>query len=216
MTEQRITEQKKKKRRAPRLVRRLAAIVTLALAIILADVLSPYLKDWLSLLLPRIDYQRAAVQLTHEMEKAGELVAIRNTDTGMMTGPINAKFLGKVSEVTAPYLYEIGLGVKLADVALTPEENSLTVAVPEAGMLYDSFQVTGNPQTNDFWGFATQRRYQQMQNDQQQACRQGYLEDPVYMEQAWEAVCEQLEALFRQWTGESLRLQFVHAKDTAA
>jgi hypothetical protein len=143
------------------------------------------------------------------MEKAGELIAVRHTDTGVMTGAINAKFLGTVSQVTAPYLYEIGMGVKLTDVKLAPEETRLTVTVPQAQVLYDNFQITGNIQNNDFWGFASQQRYQQMQDEQQAACRQSYLDDPRFMEQAWEAACEQLETLFRQWTGENLQLRFL-------
>lgn len=199
----------KKKRRGSRLIRRLAAVITLALAILLAEFFSPYIRQWFSGFLPKIDYQSAAVQLTHEMEKAGELIAVRHTDTGVMTGTVQAALLGTVSEVSAPYLYEIGLGIKLEDVKLTAEDSRLTVSVPEATILYDHFQVTGAPQNKDFWGFATQRRYQKMLDEQQAACRQAYAGDPKHMQQAWEAVCEQLEALFRQWTGEDLQLRFI-------
>ena len=199
---------KEKRKRAPRLMRRLAVILTLALALSLANVLSPFMKEWLYHVLPGVDYHSAAEQLTYEMEKAGELIAVRHTDTGVMTGSINARFLGTVSTVTAPYLYEIGIGVKLEDVKLTPGESQLTVTVPQAQVLYDHFQVTGDVQNNDFWGFATQQRYQEMLDEQQTACRQAYLNDPQFMEQAWETACEQIETLFRQWTGENLQLRF--------
>ena len=204
-----MRHEEKRRRRAPRLLRRLAAVTMLALALILADILSPYVKNWVYRLLPHVDYHSAAMQLTHEMEKAGELIAVRHTDTGVMTGSINAKFLGTVSQVTAPYLYEIGMGVKLEDVKLTPDDTLLTVTVPQAQVLYDHFQVTGDVQNNDFWGLATQQRYQQMLDEQQAACRQGYLDDPQFMQQAWETACEQLETLFHQWTGEDLQLRFL-------
>ena len=200
----------KKRRRGSRLLKRIVLIVTLALAIILADVFSPYIKKWIAGFLPHINYETAAVQLTHEMEKAGELIAVRYTDTGIMTGDLKALFLGSVGKVTAPYLYEIGLGVKLEDVKLSPGENELTVTVPTAQMLYDSFQVTGEPESKDFWNLPFQeQRYQRMQDEQQAACREKYLADPAAMQQAWETVCEQLEALFRQWTGENLQLRFL-------
>ena len=202
-------DRKYRRRRAPRLIRRLAAIAALALAIALADVLSPFIKNWMYQVLPHLNYHSAAEQLTHEMEKAGELIAVRHTDTGVMTGTVNAKFLGTVSQVTAPYLYEIGLGIKLEDVKLSPEETQLTVTVPEAQVLYDHFQVTGEIQNNDFWGLTSQQRYQQMLDEQQAACRQAYLDDPQFMQQAWEAACEQMEILFRQWTGENLQLRFL-------
>ncbi len=197
------------RRRRPRLLRRLGAILALALALTVANVVSPFVKDWVYRLLPGVDYHSAAVQLTHEMEKAGELIAVRHTETGVMTGTIDALFFGTVSKVTAPYLYEIGLGIKLEDVKLEPGEGQLTVIVPRAQVLYDHLQVTGDVQNEDFWGLATQQRYQQMLDERQAASRQTYLDDPQFMEQAWEAACEQLEILFRQWTGEDLQLRFL-------
>ena len=208
MTHMREREERKR-RRVPRLLRRLAAIVTLALALILANTFSPYIKNWVYRLLPGVDYQSAVTRLTHEMEKAGELIAVRHTDTGVMTGTIDALFLGTVSKVSAPYLYEIGLGIKLEDVKLTPGETELTVTVPKPQVLYDHFQVTGDIQNDDFWGLATQQRYQKMLDERQTACRQSYLNDPQCLEKAWEAACEQLGTLFRQWTGENLQLRFL-------
>ena len=199
----------KKRRRGSRLLKRIVLILTLALAIILADVFSPYIKKWMAGFLPHINYETAAVQLTHEMEKAGELIATRYTDTGIMTGDLKALFLGTVGNVTAPYLYEIGLGVKLEDVKLTPEENELKVTVPAPQMLYDSFQVTGEPESKDFWRLTGEQQYQRMQDAQQETCREKYVSDPAVMQQVWEAVCEQLETLFRQWTGENLQLRFL-------
>ena len=208
MTEREETRTRKK-RRAPRVLRRLGAIVALALAITLANVFSPIMKNWFSGLLPKVDYNSAAERLTHEMVKAGELIAVRHTDTGVMTGSIDALFLGTVSRVTAPYQYEIGLGIRLEDVKLTAGETELTVTVPKPQALYDHFQVTGDVKNDDFWGLASQQRYQQMLDEQQAACRQAYLDDPQCLEQAWEAACEQLETLFRQWTGENLQLRFL-------
>lgn len=202
-------KQPKTRKRLPWLPRKLLQIAAIALALTLANVFSPVLRQWFGRLLPGVDYKTAAMQLTHEMEKAGDLIAVRYTDTGIMKGEINALFLGTVSEVTAPYQYEIGLGVKLKEVQLVPEENEMRVLMPETQLLYDSFQVTGEAQNKDFWRYATQNRYQKMQDEQQEACRREYLDNPVYLQQAWEAECEQLEALFRQWTGEALRLTFV-------
>lgn len=201
--------EERKRKRAPRLLRRLAAIVTLALALTLANVFSPYIKNWVYRLLPGIDYQSAVTQLTHEMEKAGELIAVRHSDTGILTATREALWVGTVSKVTAPYLYEIGLGIKLKDVKLEIGENELTVIVPQAQVLYDHFQVTGDIQKNDFWGLLNEKQFQQIQDEQHDACRQGYLDDPQFMEKAWEAACEQLEILFRQWTGENLQLHFL-------
>ena len=99
---------------------------------------------------------------------------------------------------------------------LIPEETRLVVSVPDAEMLYDRLEVTGKVENRDFWGLSTQDRYQSMLNDQQAACRKAYLEDQECMEQAWKSSCEQLKGLFLQWTGESLRLEFVHADGASA
>ncbi len=192
------------------LPRKIGLIVALALAIVLASYFSPYITGWLNRVLFRIDYRQTATQLTHEMREVGELIALRNTDTGVLDGDIKAKLIGSVSHITVPYTYEIGLGVKLEKVTLTPEENRLVVAVPDAEMLYDRFEVTGKVDNRDFWGLSTQDRYQTMLNEQQNVCRKAYLDNPECMEQAWKSSCEQLKALFLQWTGESLRLEFVH------
>ncbi|MBR5111320.1 MAG: hypothetical protein IK099_14165 [Clostridia bacterium] len=193
------------------LPRKIGLVIMLALALVLAGYFSPYITGWLNQVIFRIDYQKTATQLTHEMEKVGELIAVRHSDTGILEGDIKAKLIGSVSHITVPYAYEIGLGVKLENVALTPKETGLVVAVPDAEVLYDRFEVTGKTENKDFWGLATQDRYQAMLNEQQAACRQAYLDDPAYMEEAWEAACEQMKTLFLQWTGESLRLEFVHA-----
>ena len=200
---------RRRSRRGGRLFKRLGLILALAAAFVVADIASPYIKQWLWNYLPHINYQETATQLTHEMAKVGELISLRSTDTGIMTGEIKAKLLGTVSTVNAPYLYEIGLGVSLEDVALTPEETRLVVAVPEAKIIYDHFEVTGAPENQDFWGMATQQRYQAMVDQRQEACRQMYLDDPEYMTQAWDSACEQLRALFAQWTGEDLQLEFI-------
>ena len=198
------------------LPRKIGLIVALALAIVLASYFSPYITGWLNQVLFHIDYRQTATQLTHEMQEVGELIAIRHTDTGVLDGDIRAKLIGSVSHITVPYTYEIGLGVKLEKVTLTPEETRLVVAVPDAEMLYDRFEVTGKTESRDFWGLSNQDRYQSMLNQRQEACRKAYLEDPECMEQAWKSSCEQLKALFLQWTGENLRLEFTHADGTAS
>ena len=198
------------------LPRKIGLIVVLALAIVLASYFSPYITGWLNQVLFHIDYQQTATQLTHEMQEVGELIALRNTDTGVLDGDIKAKLIGSVSHITVPYTYEIGLGVKLEKVTLIPEETRLVVSVPDAEMLYDRLEVTGKVENRDFWGLSTQDRYQSMLNEQQDACRKAYLEDPECMEQAWKSSCEQLKALFLQWTGESLRLEFTHTNGAAA
>ena len=198
------------------LPRKIGLIVALALAIVLASYFSPYITGWLNQVLFRVDYRQTATQLTHEMQEVGEFIAIRHTDTGVLDGDIRAKLIGSVSHITVPYTYEIGLGVKLEKVTLTPEETRLVVAVPDAEMLYDRFEVTGKTESRDFWGLSNQDRYQSMLNQRQEACRKAYLEDPECMEQAWKSSCEQLKALFLQWTGENLRLEFTHADGTAS
>lgn len=194
-----------------RVLKFLLRVVALALALTLAAVLFPYAKQWLSALLPQGKYARYSTQLTHEMEKAGELTALRCNDTGMMEARTNALLVGSVQEVRVPYAYEIGLGFSLSSVRLTATDTGLTVAVPETQMLYDSFQVTGEPDVKDFWYHLTESRYQEMLNEQAAACRAAYLENDQCQKEAWDAACEALNTLLTQWAGEQLPLTFVKA-----
>lgn len=189
--------------------KRLLRIISSALAIVLAAVLFPYAKPWLSDLLPQGKYQRISMLLTHELEEAGELTVIKYADTGIMHTETNALFLGKIQEVTVPYSYEIGFGFKLSDVHVRAEETGLSVYLPEIGILYDTFQATDNPEIKDFWNLLSQKQYQKMLDDQSAACRAEYEANAQYHEETWEAACRALEGLFRQWSGQSLSLTFL-------
>ena len=49
----------------------------MALVIALVIVLLPLVRGWMGGLLPGLDYEKMSELLTHEMEKAGELVSVR-------------------------------------------------------------------------------------------------------------------------------------------
>ena len=125
--------------------------------------------------------------------------------------------------VKAPYAYEVGFGLKLAEVALNPVEEGLVVEVPDAKALYDSFNITGDPEISDPFGLISKDRtmgngdlYQRLVDDEHTACRLRYENDPEYSRQAWDAAVEQLAQLFKQWSGEELTLEFVHASGEPA
>lgn len=198
-----------------RLFKAVLRVIALALAIILAVTLLPYARNFLRQYLPQGKYDQTSARLTHEMQAVGELTAVRHRDTGVMVATVDALLVGTVQKVSVPYAYEIGLGLRLDDVKLTPTENGITVSVPDAAMLYDSFTVTGEPEVSDFWYRLTENRYQQMLDGQAAACRAEYLEDAVCMQQAWDAACDQLAALFSKWSGETLPLQFEHIAKAA-
>jgi len=192
-----------------RFFKRILRIISLALALMLAAVFYPYAKDWLQGIFPQGKYERISTLLTHELEEAGELTAIRYTDTGIMYAETNALFLGSVQQVSVPYAYEIGLGFPLSEVKIQPLENAMEVTLPQIRMLYDSFQVTGEPEVNDFWYHLTESRYQKMLDDQALSCREEYLEGEQYRQEAWDAACKTLQTLFAQWANESLIITFV-------
>lgn len=203
-----------RRRRHPwRWVKRAFRLALLCALIALGILYYNPISRFLSALIYGVDYTATAQLLSHEMETVGELITLRSVDTGILTGTIKAKFLGTVSEISVPYEYEIGMGIRLSDVQLRPEEYSLTVAVPKAQVLYDSFQVTGEATGSDFLGQATKSRYQKLQDDQHQICREGYENDADTLRQAWDSACEQLRSLFSQWSGQNLSLDFVPAEE---
>ena len=202
-----------KRRSAGRWIGRTVRIAVLCALVALGVLYYNPIARFVNALINGVDYTATAQLLSHELEEVGELVTLRATDTGVLTGTIKAKFLGTVSEIKAPYVYEIGLGIRLTDVRLQPEESSLTVFVPPAQVLYDSFQVTGETTGSDFLGQATKDRYQKLQDDQHRICREGYENDAETVRKAWDSACEQLKTLFSQWSGQNLSLHFVSSEE---
>lgn len=194
-----------------RALKRLGRIITLAAVLTLAAALYPYAKDLIGGWLPQGRYERASRLISHEMEQAGDLIAVRHRDTGLMEAGMQALLVGEVNHVKAPYAYEIGLGFHLADVTLKTEAESITVTVPPVQMLYDSFQITDSPEISDFWRLMGEADYQRLVDQQAAECRRGYLENEETMDQAWESGCRELEKLFAQWTGEELQFTFRQA-----
>lgn len=192
-------------------------ILSAALVILLVCTFLPVVKPWLQGLLPKGKYIHTSTQLTHAMEKAGNLTAVTYTDTGVAVSETKALLLGTVQKVSIPYEYEIGFGFALSDVTLTADENSITVQLPPIRMLYDRFTVTGDADVDDFWYHLSENRYQSILDEQTLSCRSGYLESKTYQQAAFDAACESLSGLFRQWSGEeSLPLTFVPAPDDAS
>ena len=198
--------------------RKILGIISLALVITLVIVLLPVIRGLFGGILPGLDYARMSELLTHEMKEAGELIAVRYTDTGVMSGTVST-----FVSVKAPYTYEVGFGLKLADVVLNPVEEGLVVEVPDTQALYDSFNITGDPEISDPFGLVAKDRmmgngdlYQRLVDDEHAACRLRYETDPEYSRQAWDAAVEQLKQLFKQWSGEDLTLEFVHASGQPA
>ncbi len=190
--------------------KKILSVIGLALVITLAAALYPYIRQMVREWLPQGKYDRATMLISHEMEKAGELTAVRYTDQAVMEASTKALLIGEVQNVKAPYSYEIGLGIRLADVQLTAGDAGITVAVPDVEMLYDSFRVTGSPEVQDFLYKLSESRYQKMIDDQAAACRTRYLGDAECLNAAWDAACETLKSLIGQWTGETIPLQFRH------
>lgn len=194
-----------------RLGRLILRVITLALALSLAAALFPYVRDLARSILPQGKYQQTVTLISHEMEKAGELTAVRHIDWEVLESSTKALLIGEVQQVKVPYQYEIGLGIRLDEVAVNAKEDSIQVTVPEAEMLYDSFRVTGEAEVSSFFYPLKEKQYQEMLDAQAAACREKYLKDPDMMDSAWQEACAALRALISQWTGEELPLTFVRA-----
>lgn len=188
--------------------KKVLSVIGLALALTLAAALFPYIKTWVGQLLPQGRYDRFTAVIAHEMEKTGELTAVRYTDSEIMEATTKALLIGEVQNVKVPYTYEIGLGIYLDQVVLTAGEGGVTVGVPKVRMLYDSFRVTGSPEVKSFFYELSEKRYQEMVDRQAADCRAKYLQDEVCMQTAWQAACDALKKLFFQWAGEEVPLSF--------
>ncbi len=202
----------------------LIRIAIIALVVLLAYNLFPYFVRWIGSLIPGAKVEIDTDFLSHKMEEAGELIAVRVTDTGVLeakTGILGAT----TATFKAAYSFEVGFGVNLKEVSLKAAEDGLTVEVPEAKILYDSFEIVGEPEIWDptgvqFWNRLLGKGdlYQQLVNEQHAACLAEYTENAEYMQTAWEKTCDQLGDFLRgvvseeygDKAGKTLQLTFVH------
>lgn len=198
-----------------RILKYFARIIALALAAALAVILYPHVSKLISDTILSGKIERTATILNQEMKKAGELTAVRHTEEGWMAAKIDAALIGTVGQVKAPYSYEIGLGFSLADVQLKAEEGKIQAILPSVRMLHEQFQITGSPEVSDVWQLLTEQRYQQMIDQQAKECRERYLNQPEYLDSAWQAACEQLEELFSRWAGDEVSVFFVRQEVNA-
>ncbi len=185
-----------------RILKFFVRIVAMAAAILLVITFYPYVQEWVSTLLPSGKYVQTSTLLTHEMQKVGKLTAVRHTDTGVMVASMQAALIGDVNKVSVEYQYEIGLGIDLGQVQLTAGEDGITVSVPPVEMIYDQFVPTKSPAVTDIFHLLTEAKYQEMLNSQSAACQKEYLDDAACMQEAWDAACEALLGLMRQWGGD--------------
>lgn len=188
----------------------LLRILTTALVLMIVITFLPVIRPWLQGLLPEGKYIRTSTQLSHAMEKAGELTVLTCTDTGVAVAETKALLLGTVQKVSIPYEYEIGFGFSLSEVKLIPDEQGITVQLPPIKILHDRFTVSGDADVEDFWYHLSEKRYQSIVDEQALACRNGYLEEESHWKAAWDAACEALSGLFAKWSGEeNLPLTFL-------
>lgn len=174
-------------------------IFSIAVIVSLVIVLLPSISSLVSRLLPKGDPTVCSVLLKREMAKVGKLATVEYTDTGVLSASTSALFLGDVQKVTAPYTYQIALGIDLDQANLSVANGKVTVSVPELSMLYDKLTVTDDPAVEDFWYPLTEAQYQRMLDTEEENRRNAYLQDAEMMENAWAATVEKLEALLSRW-----------------
>ncbi len=191
----------------------LLRVLATALGIALAVFIVRYGWDWVNGSILGGKYRRATEIIAHEMLKGGEMTSLKYSDQAVMESSTRALLIGDVQKVTVPYAYEIGLGIRLDQVTVEAKEDGVAVTVPKAKMIYDSFQVTGEPKVSDFLYPLSESRYQEMLNEQEKECREKYLSNEEYLDAAWGEACALIRAQAEQWTGEKeLNLVFKKAE----
>ena len=180
----------------------LLRVLATALGIALAVFIVRYGWDWVNGSIVGGKYRRATEIIAHEMLKGGEMTSLKYSDQAVMESSTRALLIGDVQKVTVPYAYEIGLGIRLDQVTVEAKEDGVAVTVPKARMVYDSFQVTGEPKVSDFLYPLSESRYQEMLNEQEKECREKYLSNEEYLDAAWDEACALIRAQAEQWTGE--------------
>ena len=191
-----------------RILKFFLGILSAALIATLVIAFLPHISGAVSDILVNGKYVRTASILNEEMKKAGELTTLKFTQDGIMEVTVNAKFVGAVAKSEVPFYYEIGLGIDLAQINLEANDYGITAYVPTPRMLYDKFQVTGDPKAVISLVGISNKDYQKASDQQAAECRASYLNHPSYLDDAWNAACEQLSDLFNTWIGEDVPVTF--------
>lgn len=192
----------------------LLRLLCIAVIVFLAVTFWPSIHSWFSGLLPVNRFHQASIRLTHTMESKGDLLVATYTDTGIAYAKKDAFLLGTVAEVNIPYQYEIHFGFPLSEVKLTATENGISVQIPPIRMLSDTLTVTGDVTKNDFWRLMDENSYQQIINNQAEACRNHYLNSSEYRLETQSAACKALSESLREWSGDhDLPLTFEHTEN---
>lgn len=183
-------------------------IISFALVVTMVIVFFPYISSAVSNILLNGKYERTATILNEEMSKVSDLTAVKYQQEGIMEIKVNALLLGQVASAQAPFSYEIGLGISLSEIELTAGDWGITARVPQAKMIYDSFQVTGEPKMDFSLYKITTKDYQDASDEQAAECRTSYLNHDHFLDEAWEEACNQLQELFNGWAGENVPVTF--------
>lgn len=182
-----------------RIVSFLIKIVALILVILLLVTFSGEISGFLRSLLP--DAERNTVitttQVSHELRNMGMLVVSEYTDTGTFVATLPALIIKEAQRVTVPYAYAISFGVDLEKATIHADDHALFVTLPPAEMTHDKLTVTGKVEVQDFLYPLTEARYQQILDEQTDAFRNAYLEDPSVYVAAQEMAEEKVAALLQ-------------------
>ena len=196
-----------------RILKFFLGILSAALIATLVIAFLPHISGAVSDILINGKYERTVSILNEEMKKAGELTTVKYTQDGIIDVTINAKFVGAVAKAEIPFRYEIGLGITLSEIEIEATETGITAYVPKAKRLYDNLEETGDPKVSISLVSISTKDYQTAKDAQKAECRASYLNHASYLEDAWNAGCEQLAELFKSWTGEDVPVNFMKLED---
>lgn len=191
----------RRRRRTPRLIRRITRIVSLALVLALTIVFLPHLTRLAGRLWPDpARTERVSGLLSHELTESARLETLQVDDRGVLTATVQAALIGEVQRVTIDYDYHASIGIDLTKVRVSAEGGVLTLTLPPFEILSDSLTPT-KIDRKDFWYPLTEKRRTQLLNQEKTARAEAALQEAQTSETLWNQAVETLRGLIDSWMG---------------
>lgn len=178
----------------------LGRVIASALTLVLVIVLLPHISQFVSSVLPDLSgaATTASVTLSRSLQETARLETTVVEEEGVLESSTDALFIGEVQKVTVRYTYCASIGIDLTKVQLKVTGNTITLLLPETEILSDSL----TPQEiirDDFWYPLTDQRLQTLLSEEQQRCREHYLQQNAESDVLWDNIVSSMENTISQW-----------------
>ena len=140
-------------------------------------------------------------RFTEALREKSELVVFEAEVTAADTVTQEAWLIGTVQRVEIPYTFHVRYAVDLTLAQTEWQDQTVIVHLPRPEAKYPQLTVDEEKVKKQDWLYPlTPERYAEIKAELEQRLLQEFSEHPVYVDQAWDLACQQLENMFSSLT----------------